>query len=395
MNKELNLFLIIFLLAFQQYYIPIYFINKIHFKQYFNYINDCRKHIIYKRTKIFKVHPFISVCLPVYNMEKFLEPALVSILNQSFQDFEIIIVNDDSNDGTDKILIKYYLYDKRIRIINHRTIKGVYYSRMESIVYANGKYILLMDPDDLYISQNLFQSLYEHQINYNLDIIEFSVLHQIEGRRNIFLSKSHIKNHFHNFSKHIVYQPQLSSLLFRNPVTYRYSSTICRNIWNKLIRKEIFIESFKYIGNDYLNEFIVRADDMLMNIMINHFASNYSNIYLPGYLYNLRTISMSRGEGGIVLREIRTKNIILYFQLLYKYIKQFKKNRKSIFYEIRRLSKYIYFAKYLNLIHQEANIKILLNEILDDYFADRYFKKFVNKLLLYLEEDYVDALYDW
>ena len=183
-------------------------------------------------------------------MEKYIEKALFSILNQSFQDFEIIIVNDNSEDNTDIILKKFSFYDKRIKIINHNINKGVYYSRMESIFNAFGKYILLMDPDDIFINENLFQALYDYNLNYNLDITEFSVVHQKEGRRNFFLSKSHHKNHFHNFSKPIIFQPELSSLLFKIPDTNIYSSTICRNIWNKLIRKEIFLDSYNYIGND-------------------------------------------------------------------------------------------------------------------------------------------------
>ena len=133
---------------------------------------------------------------------------------------------------------------------------------------------------------------------------------------------------------------------------------------------------------------------MLMNIMVNHFANNYSNIFIPGYLYNLRRISMSRGEGEIQLRAIRTKNVILYFQLFNKFIKQFEKNRKCIYYEIKRLSKYIYYVKELSLTQQEKDVKVLLNEILDDYYADKYFKIFVNKLLLYLEEDHNNLFYD-
>ena len=362
--------------------------------QYFKYINDCKRRRNYNRNKIYNANPFISVCIPVYNMQNYLESSLLSILNQSFQDFEIIIINDNSDDNTGEILKKYSFSDKRIKIINHYINKGVYYSRMESIFHANGKYILLMDPDDLYLTGNLFQSLFDYNKNKNFDIIEFSVFHQIEGRRNLFFPKTHVRNHFHNFSKSIIYQPELSDLLFKIPNTKKYSSTICRNIWNKLIRKDIFIETYKYIGKDYLNEFIIRADDMIVNIMVNHFANNYSNIYIPGYLYNLRRISMSRGEGEIQLRAIRTKNVILYFQLFNKFIKQFEKNRKSIYYEIKRLSKYIYYVKELSLTQQEKDVKVLLNEILDDYYADKYFKIFVNKLLLYLEEDHNNLFYD-
>ena len=57
-----------------------------------------------------------------------------------------------------------------------------------------------------------------------------------------------------------------------------------------------------------------------MNLIVYHFANNYSNIDVPGYLYNIRKISMSHGDGGDELKKIRSINYLLYFQIFYKYI---------------------------------------------------------------------------
>ena len=127
---------------------------------YKNYINDCKKHKRYNRIKIKKKYPYISVCLPALNMEKYIEQTLLSIINQSFQDFEIIVVNDNSNDNTENILRKLYLEDNRIKIIKNYSNRGVYYSRVEAILNSNGKYIILMDPDDMFLNENLFKELY-------------------------------------------------------------------------------------------------------------------------------------------------------------------------------------------------------------------------------------------
>ena len=62
-------------------------------------------------------NPYISICLPVYNMEKYIGPALLSIINQSFKNFEIIIVDDNSNDNTKNIIEKYIALDNRIKVI--------------------------------------------------------------------------------------------------------------------------------------------------------------------------------------------------------------------------------------------------------------------------------------
>ena len=242
-----------------------------------------------------------------------------------------------------------------------------------------------MDPDDLYLNENLFQELYNYNLKYNLDIIEFTVFQQIEGRRSIFYPKKHYESHYHNFTKNIIFQPNLSKILFHNPNNNLYTHSICRNIWNKIIRKTIFLDMHKFIGLDYFNDFVITADDMAMNTIIYHFANNYSNIYLPGYLYNIRTLSMSRGNGGIWLKQVRAYNYLLYFKILFKYIKQFGYNRRFLFHEIRSLKSYIYSIKDNNMTIYENYTKIFLNEILNDVFEDKTLKSFVVKLLLYFE----------
>ena len=160
------LFIILMIFFLSKYYLPKKFIKRRNLNLYKNYINDCKKHKRYNRIKIKKKYPYISVCLPTLNMEKYIEQTLLSIINQSFQDFEIIVVNDNSNDNTENILNKLYLEDNRIKIIKNFNNKGVYYSRIEAILNSNGKYIILMDPDDMFLNENLFKELYIFSENY-------------------------------------------------------------------------------------------------------------------------------------------------------------------------------------------------------------------------------------
>jgi len=360
--------------------------NKNQIKTYIKYINDCKNHKRYNRMKIIKTNPYISVCIPALNMKKYIESTILSIINQSFQDFEIIIINDNSNDDTEKIIQKLQLEDNRIKIINHNINKGVYYSRMESILFSKGKYIILMDPDDSYLNENLFKELYNYNLKYNLDIIEFIVFQKIEGRRKLLYPKNHFESHFHNFTDTFIFQPNLSEILFRIPNNNMYTSSICRNIWNKIIRRNIFLEMHKFIGLEYFNDFVITADDMVMNIIVYHYANNYSNIYLPGYMYNIRQVSMSHGDGGNKLKQIRAINHLLYFKIIYKYLKQFGINRKILFHELKDLRRFIYFIKDNNMTFYENFVKNLLNGILNDKFANKIFKSFIVELLLYFEK---------
>ena len=124
-------------------YFPKNLIDKNQIRAYIKYINDCKNHKRYKRIKIINENPYISICIPALNMNKYIERTILSIINQSFQDFEIVIINDNSKDNTEDIIKILQLEDNRIKLINHNINKGVYYSRVEAILLSKGKYIIL------------------------------------------------------------------------------------------------------------------------------------------------------------------------------------------------------------------------------------------------------------
>ena len=356
-------------------------------KIYRKYVNDCIKLKKNKYDAIKVIDPYLSICLSALNMENYIETNLLSIINQSFQNFEIIVINDFSSDNTENIIKRIQKEDDRIKLINHSKNLGVYRSRIESIINSKGKYIILMDPDDMFLNQNLFKELFNYNLKINLDIIEFSVYQKIEGRRKIFFPDNHFENHFHNFPKRIIYQPELSNLLYYFPGTYEYSHTICRNIWNKMINRNLFLYMNQYIGMDYFNEFIITSDDMLMNIIIYQFAQNYTNMKLPGYLYNIRKVSMSRGEGGNKLKKIRTINHFYYFKIFYKYLKEYRKDRNYLFYEMKNLKHYILYIKDLNITKFIPKQVKFLKEIIRDKYIPFAFKLFLGELLVYFSNN--------
>ena len=365
----------------------IYYRNIINIKAFKKYIRDCKKSINYNRIKIKKKNPYISICLSALNMEKYIEKNILSVINQSFQDFEIIIVNDCSNDETENIIKKFQLDDDRIRLISHTKNLGVYHSRIESILNSKSKFILLMDPDDMYLNDNLLKSLYDFNIKNNIDIIEFTVFQQYEYRNNIYYPNNHFETHFHNFNKSVIYQPELSEILYYLPGTKNYSHTICRNIWNKMIRRDLFINMYKYIGDEYYNSFVITADDMIMNNIIYQFARNYTNINLPGYLYIIRKVSMSRGNGGLALKYIRAYNHLFYFKLFYKYLNEYNKDKNFLFYEMTDLHRFIINIKESNNTLYITNQIDFLKKILKDNNISKEFKNFLNNLLLFFFND--------
>ena len=202
------------------------------------------KNIIIKK-KINNKNPYLSIILPIYNMKKYIERALLSILNQSFQDFEIIIVNDFSIDNVGEIIQKYKKIESKIKVIEHNQNFGTYISRVDGVLNSKGQYIIFIDPDDAFLNPCLFQKIYEFNSKYYLDIIEFIVFYEEEGNNKIIIPDDHRLNHFHNFKETIIYQSNLSDLLFFERRNENISGIICRSIWNKIIKKRILLKTIK------------------------------------------------------------------------------------------------------------------------------------------------------
>ena len=385
MFKRINQSLLIIAFLYLTIHFHPYTIEKLKYKEY---IQKCKqKDFINQEFNVEQEYIFLSICLPVYNMEKYIESSLLSLIHQTFQFFEIIIINDNSNDGTLNIVKQIQEKDKRIKLVNHSKNLGVYASRADSIFNSKGKYILLMDPDDIIFNQELLQELYAYYIKYNIDIIEFLVYHQKEGRNNIIFPKDHTLSHFHNFQNKIIYQPDLSEIIFYKPDTKQYSSIICRTIWNKIIKKEILINSINYLNNDYFkNQFLIAADDTPLNILSLQFANNYTNINIPGYLYNLRDNGMSNyKEGNSKHNIILSYNFLLYFKFLYKYTINFSKDINFFLYDFEDFSYYLLQLKTFNA-SEYIPIVIRFLEDINKRDISEYFKIFVNKLIEYFSK---------
>ncbi|MBU1046181.1 glycosyltransferase [Patescibacteria group bacterium] len=103
--------------------------------------------------KIIKENPKITVLMPVFNGEKYLKEAIESVLNQTFTNFEFLIINDGSTDSTEKIIKSYS--DSRIKLINNKKNIGVIRSLNKGLSLSKGEYIARMDADDISLPKRL------------------------------------------------------------------------------------------------------------------------------------------------------------------------------------------------------------------------------------------------
>lgn len=168
----------------------------------------------------------ISLIIPVYNVENYIEKCLLSIVNQTFQGIEIIIVNDGSTDGSMKIVRKFKNKYSNISIVNKEN-GGLSSARNSGLKIARGKYIAFIDSDD-YIDKSMLQQMYNKAEEKDLDIVACNAA-KVDARgktlgverNNIDCDRTYYKNEV------------ISEYLLNNIPSYA---------WNKLYHKRLFKE---------------------------------------------------------------------------------------------------------------------------------------------------------
>ena len=113
--------------------------------------------------------PLISVIVPIYMVEKYIHRCIDSILQQTYKNLEIILIDDGSPDKCGKICDMYLSVDSRVKVI-HQKNGGVGAARNTGLQHCRGEFITFVDGDD-YISSDLIETLYS-KIKYNIEIVE-------------------------------------------------------------------------------------------------------------------------------------------------------------------------------------------------------------------------------
>lgn len=173
----------------------------------------------------------VSVIVPVYNVEKYLDKCLSSLVNQTLKDIEIIVVNDGTKDNSQKIIDKY---KKRYPKIIKSYIKengGLSDARNYGLKYASGEYISFVDSDD-YIDSNMLEEMYEKAVDGNFDIVmcDLNYIYETETKycscniKSDLLSKQEIKKNMINIyptAWNKIYKKELiKDFLFKKGVWY-------------------------------------------------------------------------------------------------------------------------------------------------------------------------------
>lgn len=144
----------------------------------------------------------VSVIIPVYNMQEYIEECLNSIINQTLNEIEILCIDDCSNDNSAYIIKEFIIKDKRIKYIKLDNNSGSAIARNRGINEANGEFVIFMDPDDYYYDDIVLEKLYSCAKDKNVrivagNILAFDVENNLKGK---FREESHfIQDKYYSF----------------------------------------------------------------------------------------------------------------------------------------------------------------------------------------------------
>lgn len=316
-----------------------------------------------------------SVIMPVFNAELYLREAIDSVLNQSFKDFELIIINDGSTDNSENIIKSYS--DERIRYYKQRN-SGPSVARNFGIKKVNAEFILFLDSDDT-ISKNLLLESYRIINERQIDLIIFGYTRK--NTTEINQLKESIS--FHEINRRNA---------FENIIKNSYKNVSFVTVWGKVIRYKLVSEMF-FPTNTPIYEDVFYTNELYFKV---------KNIYLcenPLYFYRKNTNSLTQSsfnlskkihgiEGKIQRIEIILKknydhllipahfSLVMYFNLdvFRNYpVMRFQKEYPNLFYTYKLSLNYLMKSN-ISILKKFTLKIILISPFFFGFLVEKLFK---------------------
>ena len=299
----------------------------------------------------------ISVIVPIYNVELYLEKCIDSILQQTYKKIEIILVNDGSLDNCAEICDRYKEIDDRIKVV-HKKNGGLSDARNAGLDVATGTYVIFIDSDD-YVEKDLIEESYNYMVNNNLDLVSFNYRKVDEDGKVMEESVLEIDDNIYDIDN-----IGIEEYIIKNIYTYKHGI----EAWHKIYRMSIIKEKdLKFTYND-----LIFAEDLLFNLSYLVHVKRLGTMSKTYYNYLIRNTSIM-GQPK--------KDLFIRYRNLFETLEDYWQTYDSKIGEVIPLGYFIWLI---------GTIKIKLNEVTDtkliiDEFKEisktNFFKKVRNKFL--------------
>jgi len=318
--------------------------------------------------------PKVSIIVAAYNVDIYLGKCIESVMKQSLNDIEIIIVNDGSTDETPLIIKKFSMIDNRIKVVNQEN-GGVSKARNTGIDNSSGEYLFFLDGDD-WIDEFTIEKLYINAKRYNSDIVCYNYYYAYED-------KNVLCRDFKSF-KYINTSEYLKRLLLlENSPT----------LWSKLIKREVIFDN-----GIRCPERIGFGEDMAMGINICIKSKIITYIDEPLYFYRQRDSSISQKltesilsideSMGAIKTMLNSEDMFYNYREEYEYLIY----RNMYYYLVIVNSNINEIHKNLYYLWKSKGIIIQTNKYYTEFYKE-FNKKMKLKCMLYDKSYYLGSIY--
>ena len=308
-----------------------------------------------------KSNPKVSVIVPVYNVEKYLKKCLDSLVNQTLNDIEIIIVNDGSPDNSKKIIKEYKKkYPSIIKVLD-QTNQGLSDARNNALSLTTSKYIMYVDSDD-YVATDMVEKMYNKIVKDNADVV-ICGNNVVDENYNLILSTYPSNNNYSN---------DIEKIIFGN---------MCA--WNKIYKKSLLV------NNNLKFRSKVWYEDLDYSYKV--FAKAEKTTFLEENLYNylLRSNSIMNSQ-----KANRNLEILQALNEIIKYSKSNKIYKKNYSIMEYLCIFHVYISAITRVINMNVDKKLkldLINKFIKytksnfpNYKKNKYIKKMsINKKIIF------------
>ena len=314
-------------------------------------------------------NPLVSIIVPVFNEEKNIKKNIESLINQDYDNIEIIIVNDKSTDESIKIANRYIEKNPNIKILNNEKNKGASYSRNKGLDIAKGKYIIFIDGDD-YAEKELISTLVKTAEEEKLDLVQVNYIKE-EIDKSVLQKHFKVKKDVYKGKEDIL--ENISALISNNRNSDQFFSLI-RSVAGKIFKRNIIEKKEKL----RFKEDLVLSENLIFTMEYMLRAKKIK--YLEKYLIHFKKDEASLRESYIPKIEKEAKNSIKYMRKLIRETKtelELSKNEKK---KIDEDFAYFVFERVFLVYKHKIN---RVEEGLDEKSKKRNLLEFINKNNLY------------
>lgn len=287
-----------------------------------------------------------SVIVPIYNKEKYIKECIDSVLNQSFNNYELILVDDGSTDNSKVVIDDYAKLNKQIKVI-HKENGGLVSARKAGTKLANGEYIVCLDADD-YLKENYLLNINNEIEKNHADIICMNYT-QLDFNKETTKTLDYRKGYY---SKEDIVNEIYPSLIQR-----RDTKHFNVNIWSKAYKKDLYKDIQLNVNDE-----VKIGEDGCVSIPCIYLANSLSIIDDASYVYRHNDDSMTSRKA--VLKEE-------YPKLVYKeYTKYINKNEFKD--QLNRFVTHQVFSLIISEFNRKESYKEIKNRILNILNDDFY-----------------------